>query len=814
MRLKMKNISYLLSLLVLFSFVLIADESVEDAAEESSESVVEEENQEEKEEEEEEKEPTISEFIEEGEFEIIEGMLDIYYETEEDTYYTIVDEESLSKEFIYFYYIISGAQAGGASGGDMGDSSVLEFRKFKDDIALYKKNTIFSYDESNNISKSTLTNILESFVGRFEVKIEEDGKYLINIDKLFLGEMLVGLTPPKEYAEYYSLILGRIDDKKTYISRVKNYPKNTSIEVTYGFFNPSPKGSVDAVPDARYSSIVARHMFVEMPDSNYEPRVADQRIGYFSTKITDLSTYDYFKGKDLINRWRLIKKDPSAELSEPINPIVFWVENSTPEEIKPFVVEAIELWNIAFEKAGFKNAVVAKIQPDDAEWDAGDVQYNVIRWASTPSPRYSGYGPSVANPRTGEMIAADIVQEFNSISYGYRLRKIWGYDEDNDPLRQWIISLTLHEIGHTLGLRHNFKASWLYDASEIHDTSVTGKNHIGSVMDYDPINIAPEGVEQGNFFPTVPGPYDIWAITFGYTQEMNEVDRENLLSQSTKPEFIFGTDDDAMGSPGGNTDPRNKRYDMSSDPITYSVQRLKIIDDKINELPEIFNEPGSTYTELKATFDSLLRDKGRFAESIAIQIGGVYSNRLVVGQEAGMTPFEVVPYEEQKRAMKALNEHLFANDAFVFNPDILKILQSEKRAASYGNSDDDPKVHDRVLRMQLSSLSFILHPRVMKRLTNSSKYGNEYLPNEVLQDIFDGIFVAREIPNTFKMNLQSAYVDGLIEAMSDERYDEISRSAIFNSLQRIRNYSNSSYGNKMVKGHFDYLNWKINNALD
>ena len=810
----MKNISYLLSLFVLFSFVLIADESVEDAAEESSESVVEEENQEEKEEEEEEKEPTISEFIEEGEFEIIEGMLDIYYETEEDTYYTIVEEENLSKEFIYFYYIISGAQAGGASGGDMGDSSVLEFRKFKDDIALYKKNTIFSYDESNNISKSTLTNILESFVGRFEVKIEEDGKYLINIDKLFLGEMLVGLTPPKEYAEYYSLILGRIDDKKTYISRVKNYPKNTSIEVTYGFFNPSPKGSVDAVPDARYSSIVARHMFVEMPDSNYEPRVADQRIGYFSTKITDLSTYDYFKGKDLINRWRLIKKDPSAELSEPINPIVFWVENSTPEEIKPFVVEAIELWNIAFEKAGFKNAVVAKIQPDDAEWDAGDVQYNVIRWASTPSPRYSGYGPSVANPRTGEMIAADIVQEFNSISYGYRLRKIWGYDEDNDPLRQWIISLTLHEIGHTLGLRHNFKASWLYDASEIHDTSVTGKNHIGSVMDYDPINIAPEGVEQGNFFPTVPGPYDIWAIAFGYTQEMNEVDRENLLSQSTKPEFIFGTDDDAMGSPGGNTDPRNKRYDMSSDPITYSVQRLKIIDDKINELPEIFDEPGSTYTELKATFDSLLRDKGRFAESIAIQIGGVYSNRLVVGQEAGMTPFEVVPYEEQKRAMKALNEHLFANDAFVFNPDILKILQSEKRAASYGNSDDDPKVHDRVLRMQLSSLSFILHPRVMKRLTNSSKYGNEYLPNEVLQDIFDGIFVAREIPNTFKMNLQSAYVDGLIEAMSDERYDEISRSAIFNSLQRIRNYSNSSYGNKMVKGHFDYLNWKINNALD
>ena len=809
----MKNISYLLSLLLAFSYFSFADEETErtpEGSDEVSEDIVEDSVNEEAEEEE---DPTIEEFIEDGEFEIIEGMFDIYYETEEDTYYTIIEDENLSKEFIYFYYIISGAQAGGASGGDMGDSSVLEFRKFKDDLALYKKNTVFNYDDSNNISKSTLTNILESFVGRFEVKIEEEGRYLINIDKLFLGEMLVGLTPPKEYAEYYSLILGRIDDKKTYISRIKNYPKNTSIEVTYGFFNPSPKGSVDAVPDARYSSIVARHMFVEMPDDEYQPRVADQRVGYFSTKITDLSTYDYFKGKDLINRWRLIKKDPSAEISEPINPIVFWVENSTPEEIKPFVVEAIELWNIAFEKAGFKNAVVAKVQPDDAEWDAGDVQYNVIRWASTPSPRYSGYGPSVANPRTGEMIAADIVQEFNSISYGYRLRKIWGYDEDNDPLRQWIVSLTLHEIGHTLGLRHNFKASWLYNASDIHNKDITGNNHIGSVMDYDPINIAPEGVKQGNYFPTEPGPYDIWAITFGYTQDMKDVDRENLLSQSTKPELIFGTDDDAMGSPGSNTDPRNKRYDMSSDPITYTVQRLQIIDNKINELPEIFNEPGSTYTELKATFDSLLRDKGRFAESIAIQIGGVYSNRLVVGQESGMTPFEVVPYEEQKRAMNALNDYLFANDAFVFSPDILKLLQSEKRAASYGNSDDDPKVHDRVLRMQMNALSFILHPRVMKRLTNSSKYGNEYLPDEVLQDIFDGIFVAREIPNTFKMNLQSAYVDGLIAAMADERYDEISRSAIFNSLIKIRNYSNSSYGNKMVKGHFDYLNWKVNNAL-
>ena len=203
-------------------------------------------------------------------------------------------------------------------------------------------------------------------------------------------------------------------------------------------------------------------------------------------------------------------------------------------------MKGIEAWNEAFEKAGFKNAVVAKIQPDDAEWDAGDVEYNVVRWASTPEAQYSGYGPSIANPRTGEMIAADIVQEFGAIKSGYRLRKIWGYEEGNDPLEQWIVSLTMHEVGHTLGLRHNFKSSWLYDAEEIHDTSVTGKNHIGSVMDYDPINIAPSGVVQGNYFPYGAGIYDKWAIQFGYTPDLNDEEEQifylNLLSMEINME--------------------------------------------------------------------------------------------------------------------------------------------------------------------------------------------------------------------------------------------------------------------------------------
>ena len=760
---------------------------------------------------------TIEEFMEDGEYVKLEGFMNILHETEKDKYYLIIEKNKLNKEFIYFTYILNGPQAVGASGGSLGEGYILEFRMFKDDIGLYKINTKFTYDEPNKITQSKLTNIIEAFMGRFKVEVKEEDRFLISADKLFLSEILTSVTPniPREYAEYYDLNLGKLDKEKTYIADIRNYPKNTAVEINYGFFNakPKPSASVDAVADKRYTFISARHLFVEMPDDKFEPRVADQRVGYFSQKVTDLSTYDTYPARDLMNRWRLVKKNPDAELSEPVEPIVFWVENSTPEEIRPFVVKGIEGWNAAFEEAGFKNAVVAKIQPDDAEWDAGDVQYNVVRWASTPSPRYAGYGPSIANPRTGEIIAADIVQEFNAIKRGYTYRKLWGYSEDKDPLEQWIVSLTMHEVGHTLGLRHNFKSSWIYDADEIHDTSITGKSHIGSVMDYDPINIAPEGKEQGNYFPHAPGLYDRWAIKFGYTPNLSDSEREEILSQSVLPELIYGTDGDAMGSPGSNIDPRAKRYDLSGDPVKYTSERIDVINSKIKELPSIYLTEGETSTEFRSTFFSLTREKGRFMEGVSRLIGGVYSNRVVNGQE-GITPFEAVAYDDQKNAMNLISTKLLSNNAFTFDPEILKYLQSEKRAAySPSRGNEDPQLHDLVLEMQGRVLAHILHPRVMQRLVDSAQYGNTYMPQEVLDDLFNAIFVQREEVNTFKMNLQSKYTDGLIDALADDSYDEISKSAIYSSLNEIEKFSSRPYGDDSYKNHLKFINWKVNKAL-
>jgi len=807
-------------------FFVIGFVSADDAAtspevskEESKKETVEDANKDKQSKDKKKKPETIAEFIEEEELVSIDGFLNLLHNEEKDKYYLVLESSELNREFIYFPYLLNGPQAAGQGGGAIGEAAILEFRKFKEGLGLYKINTKFTFDQANKISQSKIKNIIDAFIGKFEVKIKEEDKFLISADSIFLSEMLTGITPniPKEYAEYIDLNVGKLDKGKTYVEKVKNYSKNTTVDTKYSFFNPRPKpASIDAVTDPRYTYISVRHLFVEMPDNNFKPRIADQRLGYFSSKITDLSSYEYVTAVDVINRWRLEKKNPDADLSEPIKPIVYWVENSTPLEIRPFVVKGIEAWNEAFEKAGFKNAVVAKIQPDDAEWDAGDIEYNVVRWASTPEAQYSGYGPSIANPRTGEMIAADIVQEFGAIKSGYRLRKIWGYEEGNDPLEQWIISLTMHEVGHTLGLRHNFKSSWLYDAYDIHDTSVTGKNHIGSVMDYDPINIAPEGLQQGNFFPYGPGIYDKWVIQFGYTPDLTDEERSALLSQSIVEGNKYGTDGQAMSSPGRNIDPRVKRYDLSSDPVTYASQRINTLNAKIKELPSIFLEEDGTTTEMTAAFYSLNREKGRFIEGASRIIGGVYSNRIVNSQINEMSPYESVAYEDQKRAMNLIVTKLLANDAFEFDEDILKLLQREKRAAysPQRQGNGDPQVHEMVLRMQGSVLRHILHPTVMMRLIDSAQYGNTYLPNEVLSDLHKGIFIQREIPTTFKMNLQSAYVDELLNALESNEYDDISKAAIFSAVNKIKMFTNSAPNNQLVKDHYKYLNWKIENYLE
>ena len=758
---------------------------------------------------------TIDEFIEEEELTAIDGFMKIYTNDDGSAYFLKLDEEDLNTQFLYFSYVMNAPQGSTLTGGLPSDGKVLEFRNFKkENIGLYQINTSYiKGDETNNIAKSSITNITEAFVEVFKPSARTDNSVLINVNSILLSEKMDSISYiPSEYREYITVDYGRPDESKTFVKNVFNNETNTAFEVTFAFENtmPNPDAfSVSAVTDPRYLSVTGRHIFIKMPDDRFEPRVNDHRIGYFVNKSTDLTSYDNFPNFALINKWRLIKKNPDADMSEPEEPIVFWVENTTPKEIIPAVVAGIENWNIAFEEAGFINAVVAKIQPEDAEWDAADYDYNVVRWSSEPDGNLLGIGPSVSNPLTGEIISADVVNKLLAIKLGYNYRKLYGYTEDNDPLMQYITNLTLHEVGHVLGLRHNFRGSYLYSPSEIHDKTITGNTLMSSVMDYDPINIAPEGTEQGIYFSTVPGVYDKWAIKFGYTPNLSDEERTELLRQSVKRELTFGTDDDAMSYPGNNIDPRTKRYDMSNDPISYAEDIVKIVDQKINELPEIFSdeEGFNNYTN---SFYRLFRTKGRFLETVAQQIGGVYINKIASSQDEFVS-LEPVPYKKQKQAFELLKKEVFSNGAMNYDPKILANLVFERDSVSYYASfgdNNDPDFHEIVLASQSNILRNILHPAVMKRLVNSSLYGNQYMPNEVLNDLNSAIFIAGEEPDTFKKNLQSTYVEFLIEGFNEGSYDEVSKAAIFSALKDVLAYSKK---NKFKSDHFDLIFFKVNN---
>ena len=260
-----------------------------------------------------------------------------------------------------------------------------------------------------------------------------------------------------------------------------------------------------------------------------------------------------------------MKKDPNAAVSEPVEPITWWIENTTPVEFRDAIYKAAMLWNGPFEAAGFKNAVVVKVQPDNADWDAGDIRYNVLRWTSSPNPPFGGYGPSFVNPRTGQIIGADIMLEYIFVTNRVRQEKAFATagmnlemeDPENadatgrrcsyadqlqlnvmtgmqalvargatqiemrDYINQAITGLILHEMGHTMGLNHNMKASQMLSPKEINDRTITGsKGVMGSVMDYEIVNLAKKGQQQGDYFSSRPGPYDYWAIQYGYTPSL------------------------------------------------------------------------------------------------------------------------------------------------------------------------------------------------------------------------------------------------------------------------------------------------------
>jgi hypothetical protein len=620
----------------------------------------------------------------------IEGLFTIYQDTITAEVKMSIKEEQLQQEFIYFSQIADGVYEAGSFRGSYRGSTLFEIKKYFNKIEIIAPNTNFYFDPENPLSKSKDANISEALISSSKILAhdKEKGLYLINANDLFLSETLTRVKQPKRpNSPPNQFSLGSFDKNKSKIEEIKNYPENTNIKTEYVFKNPSVRnGGSEAVTDGRNVSIKVFHTFLNLPTEDYEVRRDDPRVGYFITQVNDQTATTTTNYRDRIHRWKLIKKNPEQAISEPLKPITWWIENSTPMEWREVIKEGVLAWNEAFEKAGFKNAIEVKVQPDDAEWDAGDIRYNVLRWTSSPRPPFGGYGPSMTNPKTGEIIGADIMLEFvhftNRVFYDklfvdptsvmeletleeMQLKK--GIEESplycslgsvmhenllfgttflqmmNVPdfelekvKKESMKALIMHEVGHTLGLNHNMKASQLFSPEELYDAEfIQGKALTGSVMDYAGLNINPDRDKQGHYADMAVGPYDIWAIQYGYQPFENENDRQALLERSTEPELIFGNDADDMRSPGKAIDPRVMTGDLSSDQIQYSIDRIKLVNRLKKDILNQFSVEGEFYDDLRRSFYVLNSQSARAGDILSRFIGGVYVERTAAGPKRG-----------------------------------------------------------------------------------------------------------------------------------------------------------------------------------
>jgi len=542
------------------------------------------------------------------------------------------------------------------------------------------------------------------------------------------------------------------------------------------------------VPDARSLFLGYRYNFARLPVP-MTPRVADERVGYFTTSYTDFSDdlnpnpRVYF-----VNRWRLEKKDPNAAMSEPVHPIVYWIDRNIPMKYRKPITEGILEWNKAFERIGFKNAIQVRVQPDNVAHEPTDLHHATVHWylSSDGGP---AMGPTQVDPRSGEILDADILftdvftrgtrrfivedlphsaQGSNALvpgdvgsaqfcsyasdaheesDFALDILESRGEIDPGSPeaeafVDKYVKQVITHEVGHTLGLRHNFRSSTIYTAAELRDPEFT-KVHgvVGSVMDYAPFNIPLKGERTADYVNPGLGPYDYWAIEYGYKPLAGGHERQQLdkIAErgSHEPWLAYGTDEDSSvgGSPQG-MDPTVNVWDLSDNPLAYYRKRLQLSRELWARLQSKQLVPGEKYDGLRRSFLAGFSQLGRGLLPATKYIGGIVQVRDRAG--SGRLPYTPVPAAQQREALKIIAEGMFSVDSFKFKPQFLASLPYSRLdyfdAMTEGaNVTSHPMVSvpATILGMQRSVLDQVMSDVVAARVIESQ--GMVANPKDALQ---------------------------------------------------------------------------------
>jgi hypothetical protein len=468
--------------------------------------------------------------------------------------------------------------------------------------------------------------------------------------------------------------------------------------------------------------------------------------------------------------------DANAAVSEPKQPIVYWLDKNIPEKYRASVTQGVLEWNKAFEKAGFKNALVVKQQQTTDDFNNMDAKHTSIRWFTGADVGFA-IGPSQADPRTGEILDADIgmsdvftrgarravVEDLGRVRgadgelcdhaeaaaqelhYALDLLEARGLELDTpeaEALAQaYLKDVIMHEVGHTLGLRHNFRASTMYDLKQIQDPNFTKINGVAtSVMDYTPFNISPKGEKQGEYVMSTIGAYDYWAIEFGYKQFAPGQEAQGLaqiLAKASQPELQFDSDEDAgFGSMGG-VDPMVNRFDLGANPLAYYKQRMKLSRELWDRLQNMNLATGESYERLTRSFRSGFSQVNRVAPLAAKYIGGVHIRRERAGSKVGV--FEPVSAAKQKEALALITKDFFGIDSFKFKPEFIARLATDRFERTMSDGSMQTSVALLVAGVQKGILDHVYSPAVATRLAEVGMKVNDPKETLGLSDVYDTI---------------------------------------------------------------------------
>ncbi|MDB4269746.1 zinc-dependent metalloprotease [Flavobacteriaceae bacterium] len=686
--------------------------------------------------------------------------------------------------------------------GSKTSQQLIHFKKKGKQILLTQESFVNFANEEDPISQSVKLNNFPPILAAFPIKNSEENRYLIDVSSYFNNDSpgfnIIRKSLKKEYS------IGSNDSKRSFIDSVKSFPENIEIRhtLTYNLGKP-PRGNT-----ANTMSFQVNHSIIALPETPMSIRYSDERVGWFSLNKYNYSS-DALKSDNIriIRRWRLEPTNLEAynrgELVDPIKPIIYYLDPATPMKWRPYFKQGIEDWAKVFEKAGFKNAIIAKDPPtkeEDPNFSPEDIRYSTVRYVATTTRNATG--PSVSDPRSGEIIESDIIWYHNHLR-SYRNRylletgaanpKARSLDTPEEEIGEMMRRVISHEIGHALGLPHNMKASSAYPVDSLRSGNFTQKMGIATtIMDYARFNYIAQPGDENIRFVRQLGPYDDYAIDWGYryfsdqTPESEKVLLNEMVDKkSMDPVYMFGS--------GGN-DPDTQTENIGDDPIKaseYGLKNLKIV---AKNLDKWTTTEGQSYDDLNELYNEMIGVYRRYIYHVIKMVGGVNETLMRKGQD--YTPYKNLDQALQRQALDFLHVNLWDTQNWLIQKSLVSKIKDEGSLKLIQN-------------LQMSALFRILSVNNLNRILSSHNtlVGQGLHPDEILDHFFIHLIVqTNTLDDSFK-TLQIRFAERIQELSKEEELNPRIKTSLEAFKKEIYSIAKkrSKAGTKVEKIHYTYL---------